>query len=96
MRTSLRKIAVATTAALVMVIASTAAPTSAEARWAHHGGWGWAPGFAGGVIVGSALAAPYYYGGPYAYDYGPDCYIRRQVHVNRFGEEVIRRVRVCY
>ncbi len=26
---------------------------------------------------------------------GPDCYIRRRVFVNRWGEEVVRRVRVC-
>jgi len=31
-----------------------------------RGGWGWG-GFAAGAIVGSALAAPYYYGGYYPY-----------------------------
>lgn len=99
MRSTVRKFAVALAAAAVVGIASIAAPTSAEARWGHHhggwGGWGWGPGFAGGVILGSALAAPYYYGGPYAYDYGPSCYIQRRVHINRFGERVVRRIRVC-
>jgi hypothetical protein len=33
--------------------------------------------------------------GPPAYAYGGDCYIRRQVYINRWGERVIRRVRVC-
>jgi len=33
--------------------------------------------------------APPVYGG------GPDCYIRRRVVVNRWGERVVRRVRVC-
>jgi len=27
--------------------------------------------------------------------YGPDCYIQRQVVVNRWGQRVVRRVRVC-
>ena len=26
---------------------------------------------------------------------GPDCYIRRRVVVNRWGERIVRRVRVC-
>ena len=33
-----------------------------------RGGWGWGlGGFAAGAIIGSAIAAPYYYGGPYGY-----------------------------
>jgi hypothetical protein len=36
---------------------------------------------------------PAYGGGPYAY--GGGCYIERQVVINRFGQRVIRRVRVC-
>ena len=31
---------------------------------------------------------------PRAY-YGGDCYWRRTVHINRWGERVVRRVRVC-
>jgi len=45
----------------------------------HHHSFG---GF--GITV-----APPVYGG------GPDCYIRRRVVVNRFGERIVRRVRVC-
>jgi hypothetical protein len=90
----IRKFVVAGVGALA--IAAAAVPSVAQARWGHHWGGGWGPGFAGGVVVGSALAAPYYYGGgPYAYDYGPDCYIRRQSYINRFGERVVRHVRVC-
>jgi hypothetical protein len=33
-------------------------------------GWGWG-GFAAGAVIGSALAAPYYYGGYYPYGYYP-------------------------
>jgi hypothetical protein len=91
---SVRKFAIAGVAALAVAL-TAGIPTVAQARWGHHWGGGWGPGFVGGLAVGSALAGPYDYGGPYAYDYGPDCYIRRHVHINRFGERVIRRVRVC-
>lgn len=51
----------------------------------HHqfGGFGF-----GGIIGGPRVySAPDYY--------GEDCYIRRQVIINRWGERVVRRVRVC-
>jgi hypothetical protein len=52
-----------------------AAPGAIEnVRWGGrwHGGWGWGlGGFAAGAIIGSALAAPYYYGGYYPYGYYP-------------------------
>jgi len=92
---TIRKFVIAGVGALAVAIAAVATPTVAQARWGHHWGGGWAPGFVGGLAVGSALAAPYYYGGPYAYDYGPDCYIRRQVYINRFGERIVRHLRVC-
>jgi BA14K-like protein len=39
-------------------------------RWGR--GWGWGlGGFAAGAIIGSAIAAPYYYGGYYPYGYYP-------------------------
>lgn len=41
-------------------------------RW-HHRGWGFGAGLLGGAIIGGALAAPYYYGGPGPY-YGPGYY----------------------
>src|SRR5271166_3529153 len=54
-----------------------ASPSAIEfVQW--RGGWGWgapaAGGFVAGALVGSALAAPYYYGpGPY-YPYYPSPY----------------------
>ncbi|HXD46983.1 MAG TPA: hypothetical protein VN655_17805 [Pseudolabrys sp.] len=41
----------------------------------------------GGFTFGFGIAPPVYY--------GRDCYIRREVHYNRYGERVVRRVRVC-
>jgi hypothetical protein len=58
-----------------------AAPTDIDAvRYYGRGGWGWGvgAGIVGGAIIGSMLAAPYYYGpGPYyapAPYYGPGPY----------------------
>jgi BA14K-like protein len=40
--------------------------------WRGRGGWGWPlGGFVAGAAIGSALAAPYYYGGYYPYGYYP-------------------------
>jgi hypothetical protein len=45
----------------------SAAPANVETvrwGWRGGGGWGWGlGGFAAGAIIGSAIAAPYYYGG---------------------------------
>jgi hypothetical protein len=49
-------------------------------RYHHHHHHGF-PGF------GIRIAPPVYY--------GRHCYIRREVHFNRWGERVVRRVRVC-
>jgi len=63
------------TAAAVLGCGLMLASAPANARWWHHGGWGWgagAAGFAAGALVGSALAPrPYYYYGPPAYAYEP-------------------------
>jgi len=74
------------------ILATTTVPTNVQSvhwygrgGWGWHGhggwGWGWGAGLAAGAIVGSALAAPYYYyPGPYYpayYDnpyYGPAPY----------------------
>jgi hypothetical protein len=48
----------------------------------HHHRHGFFPGF--GITVA-----------PPVYDEGPDCYIRRRVVINRWGERVVRRIRVC-
>jgi hypothetical protein len=47
---------------------NTVAPGAVETvRWGGRG-WGWGlGGFAAGAIIGSAIAAPYYYGGGYPY-----------------------------
>jgi len=47
--------------------------TDVEKVWGRGFGWGFGAGFLGGAIVGGALAAPYYYGGPYYY-YGAPYY----------------------
>ena len=98
----LRKFALAS----VVSLSAIGMSSGANAAWHHHGGhWGggFGPGFVGGFAFG-ALASPYawgvgpyyYGGGPYAYDYGPDCYLRRRVVINRWGERIVRRVRICY
>jgi hypothetical protein len=51
-----------------------ASPSTIEVVQWRGGGWGWgapvAGGFVAGALLGSALAAPYYYGsGPYYYPY---------------------------
>jgi hypothetical protein len=109
MRAALRKIAITAAAAVTIVGATAALPTTADARWGdwHGGGWrgggwrggGWGWGFAPGFALGLGLgAAPYYaYGGPYygAYAYG-DCVTRRRAAINRWGHRAWRWVRVCY
>jgi hypothetical protein len=70
----MKKMLTALVAAATIAGAAVATSAPAEARWGggwhggwRGGGWGWGlGGFAAGAIVGSALAAPYYYGG-----YGP-------------------------
>ena len=93
-----RKISLAAVAALVIGAGSGAA--QAQHHHHRHGGGGFGPGFVGGFALGAAIGSPYYYGGPYAYDYGPypyaeDCYVVRRVFVNRRGHRIVRHVRVC-
>jgi hypothetical protein len=60
---------------------STATPVE-TVQWRGHRGGNWrggnwigpAVGFAAGAAIGSALAAPYYYGDSYAYSPGYDSY----------------------
>jgi len=63
-------------ATLVSVTMASTTPAEAWCRW-HRCGWGWGWGFGGfatGLFLGSALAAPYYYAPPPAYYYGPPPY----------------------
>jgi hypothetical protein len=48
-----------------------AAGTDVVQVWGRGFWWGFGPAFVGGAVIGGALAAPYYYGGPYPYYYGP-------------------------
>jgi hypothetical protein len=73
----MRKILTTMVAAATIGAATLAMSSSANAWWRGGWGWGWGlGGFAAGAIVGSALAAPYYYpyggyGGYYGYaNYG--------------------------
>ncbi len=69
----------------------------------YYGGGGGAvaAGLIGGLALGALAARPYYGPGYYAPAYyarpvyGGGCYVRRSRFVNRFGEVVIRRDRVC-
>jgi hypothetical protein len=90
MRIGPMKIVFAAIAAVAIV--GTAGSAHAQ-HWhrGHGGGWGPGAGFVGGLAVGSAIGAgPYYRSYAYA-----DCYIQRRVVINRFGERIVRRVRVC-
>lgn len=100
MHPSLKRIAVASLAAVSFTGATFGTIASADARPFHggdyrkyHGGYdgGLGPGFIGGLAHGAFAAAPYY-GVPY---YGPDCYPVRQVFINRWGRRVVRWVRNC-
>lgn len=91
----LRRTGFGVLAALVGLAAITLGTASpAQARHWHHG-FGFGPAFVGGLALG-AVGAPYYYGGPYAYDYDPGCFIRHRVVYDRWGHRFIRPVRVCY
>jgi hypothetical protein len=89
--------------AVTVAIGAVATPTSADARWRHHG-FPVAPligGLATGAFLGAALAAPrpYY---AYAYEpiyepvyFGPECYVRRERIWDGWAWRM-RRVEECY
>jgi len=89
---NVRKLGMAAVAGLSIVTTSLAFTPTAEAqRWHrhHHRGGSWVgPAVVGGLALG-ALAAT----APYAY--GRGCWTERQVVVDRYGREIVRRVRVC-
>lgn len=91
-----------------MVAAS--APAEAGYRYGHGGHhYGYRPstgavaaGVIGGLALGAVAAQSYrapayapvgYHGRPVAY--GRRCFVERRVRINRFGERVVRHVRVC-
>jgi len=112
MANSIGKLAIAGVAALVIALGSAASANAAggdHGGGGHFAGGGghWGGGHWRGYRGwGVGVAAPYYWGGygyygpyayqSYAYDYGPECYIRRRVVFDRFGHRHIQRVRVCY
>jgi hypothetical protein len=106
MRNSTRKIVLVAAAAAAVSLGSLGAAQAQHhggGEWGHGGGhWGggFGPGFVGGLALGAAVGGPYYdgygyYDGPYAYDYGPDCYLTRRVYIDEWGRRIIRRIRVC-
>jgi hypothetical protein len=79
MRRALMTLALGATVA----IGSVASPTTADARWRHHG-FPVAPvigGLAAGALIGAALAAPRPYYDEVYYEpayFGPHCYFRSE------------------
>ena len=60
-----------------LALGTIATTTPAQARW--HGGWGWGPGIAGGLLAGAVIggiASSAYGWGPYGYygGYAPAYY----------------------
>ena len=88
--------------ALLVAIATTPVPASARDGWNAAGA---VIGAAGGLALGSALAANSYYPGKLiaparpvyveSIDEGPVCFVKRRRYVDEFGDVVIRRVRIC-
>lgn len=77
--------------------------------WRGDTGAAVAAGLIGGLALGAIASAPYYghpapvyghrpvyYGGARYKRHYRDCFVERRVRYNRYGERIIRRVRVCY
>ena len=97
MRTTVKKVALATLAAISVTIGTLAATGSAEARWYGHRGGGWAgPAIVGGLALGALAASRPYYGYP-AYGYYDDGCLRRRIVGHTYsGRPIFRTVNVCY
>lgn len=95
-----KKAGMAAAAALMLAGVTVASPQPAEARCHGCGvAAGVIGGLAAGALIGSAIAAPPYYGPGYYYGpgpayYGPHCWWERQRVWDGWGWRV-RRVRVC-
>ncbi len=98
----LRTLRTVALSALAAVLISGLSAGAASARGGHHGGGGFHSGgfhHFGGFHHGFRHFGPRFgigFYAPYDYYYGPDCFIRRQVFINRFGHRIVRFVRVCY
>ena len=80
----MKKFILATAAAM---IATLGYAHIAEAGWRHHNRH-----FGHFNVV--IDAGPRYVVDDYGYD-GGDCYVKKSKHYNRYGELVIRKVRIC-
>jgi hypothetical protein len=93
MRSSLRKLGMATLAAATLAGGMVASTSSAEARWGRGGGWV-GPAVVGGLALGAlAATAPRPY---YGYGYSDGYYgcPREVVGYTAWGRPIVRRV--CY
>lgn len=99
MRTTIKKVTIASLSALTLAGGILASSTSAEARYyGHHRGGGWVgPAVVGGLALGALAASRPYYGYGYgAYGYDDGCLRRRIVGHTVYGRPIFRTVNVCY
>jgi len=96
MRSHMNRLGTIAAVALVLLGASIAVSTDADARHWRGGGW-IGPAIIGGLALGAfAASRPYYGYPPYGYDVGPCVLERRIVGYTAWGRPIVRRVRVCY
>lgn len=97
MRMNIKKFGAVGAVALSLLAAAVSTSSPAQARHWGHGGW-IGPAIVGGLALGALAASrPYYYDYPaYGY-YDEPCPLRRRVvGYNRWGNPIVRTVRVCY
>jgi len=86
----IRNIGLAAVAAVGLAIGTSGA-ANADWGWHHHHYWGWHhPWRWHRVYVGPRVVI----GAP-VYAYAPNCFVRRTVRINAWGERVVRTARVC-
>lgn len=78
---TLRNLTIAAVAGVGLAVGTSGA-ANAQWGWHHHHWHHW---WGGPRLI---VSTP-------AYGYVPGCIVRRTVHFNRWGERVVRRVRVC-